>query len=164
VEEAILVERAAKRTKPNINVSINWVNSWQDPKKAKSIAKTQINNGVDVLVSDADLGNFGVLQAANTNQSVSVITWIYPIDGVQKHYQLAGSNIVTFVIQKIPKLLLEGATLAQQGRWEGKQYKLGILEGVQDLALFNTSLTPQEVKFVKSLKQDIITGKIDIAP
>jgi basic membrane protein A len=164
VEEAILVERAAKRTKPNINVSINWVNSWQDPKKAKSIAKTQINNGVDVLVSDADLGNFGVLQAANTNKSVSVITWIYPIDGVQKHYQLAGSNIVTFVTQQIPQLLLEGATLAQQGRWEGKQYKFGILEGVQDLTLFNTSLTPQQVKFVKSLQQDIITGKIDIAP
>lgn len=164
LEEAILVERAAKKTKPNINVSINWVNSWQDHNKAKSIAKTQINRGVDVLVSDADLGNFGVLQAANTNKSISVITWIYPIDGTQKHYQLAGNNIVAFVIQQIPQLLLEGATLAQQGRWEGKQYKFGIFEGVQDITLFNSSLTPQQTKFIKSIQQDIITGKIDIAP
>jgi basic membrane protein A len=163
-EGAILLERAAKKTKPNIKISIHWVHSWQDANKAKTIAQTQINNGVDVLVSDADLGNFGVLQAAQTNKSVSVITWMYPIDGIQKHYQLAGQNIVTFVIQKVPQLLLEGATLAQQGRWEGKQYKFGILEGVQDLNSFNTSLTSQQLELVKSMQEDIISGKVDILP
>jgi basic membrane protein A len=89
---------------------------------------------------------------------------MYTIDGVQEKYQIAANNIVTRVVQQVPQLLLEGATLAQQGRWEGKQYKFGLLEGVQDLTPFNGSLTPQQAEIVKSIKQDILTGKIDIFP
>ncbi|WP_051039196.1 BMP family protein [Nostoc sp. PCC 7524] len=163
-EEAILLKRAIQKTKPNINLSINWVNSWRDPDKAKSIAKAQIADGVDVIVTDADLGNFGVLQAVSGNKSVSVITWMYAIEGVTEQYQLAADYIITHVIQKVPQLLLEGATLAQQGRWEGKQYKFGFLEGVQDLTLLNASLTAQQLELVKSIKKDIIAGKIDIFP
>ncbi|WP_086758405.1 BMP family protein [Nostoc sp. 106C] len=163
-EEAILLKRAVQKTKTNINVSINWVNSWRDADKAKSIAEAQIANGADILVTDADLGNLGVLQAIFGNKSVSAITWMYTIDGVQEKYQIAANNIVTRVVQQVPQLLLEGATLAQQGRWEGKQYKFGLLEGVQDLTPFNGSLTPQQAEIVKSIKQDILTGKIDIFP
>ncbi|MDZ8053089.1 MAG: BMP family protein [Aulosira sp. ZfuVER01] len=163
-EEAILLKRAALKTKNNLNVSIKWVNSWQDPDKAKSIAATEIANGADVVVTDADLGNFGVLQAVSGNKSISAITWMYAIAGVQQKYQLAANNIVTRVVQQVPQLLLEGATLAQQGRWEGKQYKFGILEGVQDLKSFNSSLTSPQAELVESIKQDILTGKIDISP
>jgi basic membrane protein A len=163
-EQAILLERAAKKTRPNITVSINWVNSWRDPETAKSLAKAQIANGVDVLVTDADFGNIGVVQAASTNNSVGVITWMYAIEGIEEKYQLAGNNIVARVVQQVPQLLLEGATLAQQGRWEGKQYKFGILEESQDLTSFNSSLTPEQTELVKSIKQEIIAGKIDIFP
>ncbi|WP_339377431.1 BMP family protein [Calothrix sp. NIES-2100] len=160
-QQAILLKRAALKTKNNITVAINWVNSWRDPDTAKSIAEAQIAKGADVLVTDADFGNFGVLQAVSTHKSISAITWMYAI---QEKQELTANNIVTRVVQKVPKLLLEGATLAQQGRWEGKQYKFGILEGVQDLTPFNGSLTPQQAEIVKSVKQDILTGKIDIFP
>jgi basic membrane protein A len=61
-------------------------------------------------------------------------------------------------------LLLEGATLVQQGRWEGKQYKFGLQEGAQELAPFYGLLTPEEEAKVNAIKQDILTSKIDVAP
>lgn len=163
-EQAILLERGIKNTNPNINVSINWVNSWRDPDTAKSIAQAQIAQGVDILVTDADFGNLGAIQAAASHKSVGVITWMYAIAGDEDKYQLFANNIITRVVQQVPQLLLEGATLAQQGRWEGKQYKFGFLEGSQELTSFNSSLTPKQTELVKSIKQDIITGKIDVFP
>jgi basic membrane protein A len=163
-EEAALLKRGAKDTKPSVVASINWVNSWSDADKARKIALAQIAAGADVLVTDAGEANRGVLKAAQESQGVYAIGWMHSSDGVGQTKQLTPEFLLTSVVQQVPSLLLEGATLVQQGRWEGKQYKFGLLEGVQDLAPFNGSLNPQEEAHVKSVKQNIIIGKIDVSP
>ncbi|HAJ62871.1 MAG TPA: BMP family ABC transporter substrate-binding protein [Cyanobacteria bacterium UBA8543] len=162
-EEATLLERGAKKTKPSVVASINWVNSWSNAEKARKIALAQIAAGADVLVTDAGEANRGVLKAAQESRGVYAIGWMHSSDEVDQTQQLA-PFLLTSVVQQVPSLLLEGATLVQQGRWEGKQYKFGLLEGVQDLAPFKGSLSPQEEALVKSVKQDIIIGKIDVSP
>jgi basic membrane protein A and related proteins len=59
---------------------------------------------------------------------------------------------------------LYSATLVQQGRWEGKQYKLGLQDGVQDLAPFYGMLTPDQEQMVQAIRNDIMMGKIDVRP
>jgi basic membrane protein A len=61
-------------------------------------------------------------------------------------------------------MLLRGATLAKQGRWEGKQYKFGIAEGVQTLAPFYGLVTPEEELRINAVKNDILIGKVDTTP
>ncbi len=160
-EEAALLQRGAKQTKASVVASINWLNTWSDADKARKIALAQIAAGADVLVTDAGEANLGVLKAAQESQGVYAIGWMHSPDGVQQTKQPTPKFLLTSVVQHVPSLLLEGATLVQQGRWEGKQYKFGVLEGVQDLAPFNGSLTPQEETHVNSVKQDIVTGKIN---
>jgi basic membrane protein A len=58
-------------------------------------------------------------------------------------------------------MLLRAATLAKQGRWEGKQYRFGMAEGVQRLAPFNGLLSAQEEALVETVRKDILSGKID---
>lgn len=161
-EEAALLKRGAKDTKASVVASINWVNSWSDADKARKIALAQIAAGADVLVTDAGVANRGVLKAAQDSQGVYAIGWMHSSDGVGQ--TKTPEFLLTSVVQQVPSLLLEGATLVQQGRWEGKQYKFGLVEGVQDLAPFKGSLNPQEEAHVKSVKQDIIIGKIDVSP
>ncbi len=163
-EEAALFERGVKATKPRAEVLINWVNSWSDVDKASKIALAQVAAGADVLVTDADRANSGVLNVAIQNNGVYAIGWIHASKGIAEEYKQAPISIITSVVQQVPVLMLEGATLAQQGRWEGKQYKFGLLEEVQDLAPFRGSLTPQEEAQVKAAKQDIMTGKVDVSP
>lgn len=163
-EEAALLKRGAKDTKPSVVASINWVNSWSDADKARKIALAQIAAGADVLVTDAGVANPGVLKAAQESPGVYAIGWMHSSDGVGQTKQVTPKFLLTSVVQQVPSLLLEGATLVQQGRWEGKQYKFGLLEGVQDLAPFNGSLNPQEEAHVKSVKQNIIIGEIDVSP
>ncbi|MFE1746871.1 BMP family protein [Coleofasciculus sp. H7-2] len=162
-EEAILFKRGVLETKLDSTVSIKWVNSWSDADKARKIAQEQVAAGTDVLVVDADRANIGVIIAAQS-KGVYVIGWTHAINGMENRHKLAPKTIVTSVVQQVPMLMLEGATLVQQGRWEGKQYKFGLLEEVQDLAPFYGALTPEQEAFVDSVKQDIITGKINVSP
>ncbi len=161
-EGAILFERGIKQTKPSVTPILDWVNSWSDTQKAREIALAQIAAGADVIVVDADEASFGAFQAVQESKGVRLIGLIHNLDRVHQTQKLAPKAFVALVVQQVPSLLLEGATLAQQGRWEGKLYKFGLLEEVQELALFQDSLTPQEAVYVNSSKRDIITGKINI--
>ncbi len=161
-EEAILFKQGVKQTKPSVMTSIDWVNSWSDVDKAKKIALAQIAAGVDVLAVNADVGNLGVVKAAQESSGIQAISWMYSSDQVRRTQQLQPEVFPIAIVLQVPSLLLEGATLAQQGRWEGKQYKFGFLEEVQDLAFLKGSLTPQQEAYINSVRQDIIRGKINI--
>jgi basic membrane protein A len=161
-EEAILFERGVKQTHASVTPSIAWVNSWLDVDKAKQIALAQMATGVDIIAFNADIGNSGILKAAKQKPGLHTISWMYSVEQLNQTQQLTSRTPLISVVQRVPMLLLEGATLAQQGRWEGKQYKFGLLEEVQDLALFEGFLTSQEEAYINSVKQDIRTGKINV--
>ena len=156
-ETATLFERGAKAIKPDISVTVAWVGSWVDKAKAESIAQTQIRSGIDVISVNADPGSQVVHQIAK-NKGIYTIGWY------QDQYQQAPGTVLTSAIQKIPELLLQGATLVREGRWEGKQYKFGLQEKVQKLAPFRGSLTTEQEAIVNKITEDIVTGKIDVSP
>ncbi len=155
IEESTAFEQGVKDTDPGVEVAITWVDSWSDQDKAREIALTQIAAGADVLAVDADIAGLAALDVAES-EGVQAIGW------VQDQHELAPQAIVTSVMQHMSKRLLEGAILVQQGRWEGKQYKLGLQEGVVDLAPFYGTLTPEEEALVEQVKKDLVTGKIEI--
>lgn len=147
----------ARSVNPQVEVSIEWVGSWSDADKAGEIAQAQIAAGVDVLTVNADAAGAGVIEAAKK-------AGVYAIGWVVDQNDLASQTILTSGIQRTPALYLEGATLVQQGRWEGKQYRFGLQEGVQDLAPFHGLLTPEEEATVKAVRENILTNKIDVSP
>ena len=114
MEAAAGVERGARDTNPAIEVSVEWVDSWNDPAKANEIASAKLEAGADVLLSAADAGSVAVVNASK-NAGAYAITW----DSDQ--HELAPNTILTTVVQRMPVLVLEATVLVQQGRWEGKQ-------------------------------------------
>lgn len=63
-------------------ISPAYVGSWNDPAKAKELAAAAIAQGADVLVSNADAGDTGTIEAAkeavsaNPDLYVRVISWV----------------------------------------------------------------------------------------
>jgi len=154
---AAMIERGAKAINPATVVSINWVGDWQDSAKAIALAQAQINAGADVLLVQVDAAGLPVLTLAEQ-------AGIYAIGTAQDQHGVAPKAVLTSIMQNVPALFLHGATLVQQGRWEGKQYKLGLQDGVQDLAPFYGLLTPDQEQTVKAIRNDIMLGKIDVLP
>lgn len=155
-EIATLFERGARAIKPNITVSVNWIGNDTNATRAEAIAVAQISAGSDVLLVNAGQAGLPVHTLANTKQ-IYTIGW-----GTDQANQAPGT-VLTSGIQRLPELLLQGARLVRLGRWEGKQYRFGLREGVQDLAPFRGTLTPAEEAIVQQTKDDILTGKVDVS-
>lgn len=151
---SILFERGAKAMKPDIEIQVDWIGSWTDKEKAIAIAQKQISAGVDVISISAEPAEEAVYNLAK-KQNFYLIGWHVDRD------KFAPGRVITSAIQDVPKLMLQGAVLVQKGRWEGKQYKFGITEGVQEFAPFRGSLTEEEEVKIQKLTEDILTDKIN---
>ena len=156
-EEATAFEKGVKDTNPAAEVLIDWVGSWSDQDKGREVALAQVAAGADVLAIDADIAGLAALEVAESEG-------VYAIGWVQDQHDLAPNAVLTSVIQQMSIRLLRGAVLVQQGRWEGKQYKFGLQEGVTGLAPFYGMLTPEEEEIINQVREDIITGKIETLP
>ncbi|HAX80074.1 MAG TPA: BMP family ABC transporter substrate-binding protein [Cyanobacteria bacterium UBA11372] len=156
-EEAIAFEWGAKAINPKVKVLINWVGSWLDEDKAKTVALSQIASGADVLAIDADKAGNGAIKVVAQKPGVYGIGW------VEDQYALAPGKILTSVIQRIPLLIFNGVTLVKQGRWEGKLYRFGMREKVHELAPFRGLLSPEQETKVNQIQADILSGKLDVS-
>ena len=154
-EVAALFIRGAKAVNPSVKVSIEWVNSWIDVEKAKSIARRLIQAKFDVLLAYADVPGSEVLKVAER-------AGIYSIGWALDQHHMAPKSVLSSGVQHIPLLLLEGAILVQKGRWEGMQYKFGLQEKAQKLAPFYGLLNSKEQKMIEDIQKDIVSGNIDV--
>lgn len=156
-EEAALLERGAKATKPAVEVAIRWLGGWTDVAKADAIARELMASGVDLFVLHGDPATLP-LYPILAKVGIAIIGWN------TDQYERSPDAVITSGIVKIPELLLAGATLVREGRWEGRKYRLGLREGVLELAPFRGALTPEQEEIVQRAKDEILLGKIDVMP
>lgn len=157
-EEEALFRRGATATKPNIEVYTTFLNTWTDTEKGNQVVQDWLNKGVDIVAANADKAGISALKLASQQPDVYGIGW------TKDQHNLAPGKILTSVLQNVPELVLKAATLVQQGRWEGKQYKYGLREQVYDFAPFRGTLTAEEEARFNQIKEQVVTGKIDITP
>ena len=148
--------RGARSIDPAVRVLIDWVGDFSDAAKARGIARDQIEGGVDVILVLAGAAGEGVHAQAQA-AGIFTLAWI------EDQSRLAPRAVLTSNVQDVPALLLRGAALASQGRWEGKQYRFGLAEGVQGLAPFHGLLSREEERRVLAIERDLLAGKIDAA-
>jgi basic membrane protein A len=141
---------------PSIRLRVDWVGDFTDSARAEALAREQISAGVDVILVLAG-------QAGDEVHSLAEKAGVFTLGWISDMSRLAPKAVVTSNVQDVPEMLLRGATLAKLGRWEGKQYRFGMAEGVQGLAPFNGLLSKQEELRIDSARNDILSGKLDTA-
>lgn len=158
-EEAALFRKGALATNPNVEVVTEYLQTWSDGEKGKAVALQLAAQGFDRFAINADEAATEAIKAVTSQDpNAKVIGWV-----VDK-YDLAPDQVITSVLQNIPKLIWNAADLMQQGRWEGKLYKFGLKEGIYDFAPLRGSLTPEQEATFNAIRGKVMTGEIDISP
>ncbi|WP_254174927.1 BMP family lipoprotein [Planktothrix pseudagardhii] len=157
-EEEALFRRGATATKPQIEVYTKFLKTWTNAEKGKKVVEDWLGKGVDIFAINADEAGTPGLKLASEKPGVYGIGW------TKDQSNLVPGKILTSVLQNIPELVLKIATLVQQGRWEGKQYKYGLREQIYGFAPFRGTLTAEEEAKFNQVKEQVVTGKIDITP
>ncbi|MBL8193535.1 MAG: BMP family protein [Blastocatellia bacterium] len=155
VEEAVFFEKAAKSVDPNIKVSIRYLHTWIDPNKATQTALELVSQGVDIISINTDHPGVTAIKEIAKYPQVLII------GRDQDQHDVAPGKVITSVINDSSNLILRAATLVQQGRWEGKQYKFGLREDIFNFAPFRNHLTPEQIEKFNNISEEIRSGNLD---
>ena len=151
------VMEAAREKGQEIEVQVDYAESFIDVAKGKTIANQMYEKGADVIFQAAGATGTGVIEAAKENNK-----YVIGVDRDQKdeapdHMLLSTIKGVNVAVYEITKELKEG-------RFPGGETRMFTLaDGGVDIAYADNDLVPQDVKDrIEELKQSIIDGEIDV--
>jgi basic membrane protein A len=149
-----------KATNPDLELVADYVGvtpqAFNDPAKAKELALTQYNRGIDIILAAAGASGLGVLEAAKATQKS--IIWVD-----SNGNNLAPGLVLTSVIKGVEISVYETIKSVQEGNFSGGLKDYGLKEGGVEYIVddVNRALLPDEIlEQVEAFKAKIISGDI----
>lgn len=151
------IVKVAKEIDPEIETSISYVGSWQDPAKAKELALANIEAGADIIIAVAGSGDLGVFEALNeTDKDVMFIGWT----GDQCSF-VPDNTIASWV--QLPGFLLRlAAEEYQAGTLQPGYSYYSMKQGADDLAWCKDNVPEDVMKSVNDAMQQYKDGTLEI--
>lgn len=150
--------KAAGATDVIQNMTGDTPAAWNDPTKGGEIAKSQIDQGADVIYAAAGGTGVGVLQAAADAGKLGI-----GVDSNQNGLQ--PGKVLTSMVKRVDVAVYNAFMDAKDGKFTGGINDLGLAEGGVDYAMDenNKDLVTDEIKAAaEKAKADIIAGTIKV--
>ena len=138
---------------PKIQVSLRYLDSWGDSEHARAWPLELAKDGYDVIGSGAGGLDSAIIQQIR-KAGVHAVGWGYD------HHADAPETVITSCIQDFNLGIEQVFLLVQDGRFEGKLYRFGLLQEVQYLTPFRGHLTPDEEAIIEKIQKDLVSGKL----
>ena len=150
--------KAAGATEVIQNMTGDTPAAWNDPTKGGEIAKTQIDQGADVIYAAAGGTGVGVLQAAADAGKLGI-----GVDSNQNGLQ--PGKVLTSMLKRVDTAVYGAFMDAKDGKLAGGINDLGLKEGGVDYAVDDNNkdlITPEMKEAADKAKADIIAGTITV--
>jgi len=132
--------------------------AWNDPTKGGEIAKSQIDQGADVVYAAAGGTGVGVLQAAADAGKLGI-----GVDSNQNGLQ--PGKILTSMVKRVDVAVYNAFTDAKNNAFTAGINDLGLKEGGVDYAMDDNNkalVTPEMAAAAEKAKADIIAGTVKV--
>ena len=154
--------QGVKSVNPDAKVLVNMTGTtpaaWNDPVKGGEIAKTQIDQGADVVYAAAGSTGIGVLQMAADQGKLSI-----GVDANQNY--LHPGSVLTSMLKRVDNAVYKAFDDVRQGSFESGVDVLGLKEDGVGYAVdeHNEKLVTAEVKeAVEKAAEGIKSGEISV--
>ncbi len=150
------VEYAAKELGKDIEVVVQYAESFTDAAKGKAIATKMYSDGCDIVFHAAgNVGN-GVIEAAKDSGK-----FVIGVDRDQ--YDLAPNNILTSALKRVDSAVVLVTEEVMNGNDLGGQtLEYGLAEESVGIPTENPNMDPKVYKATMEVQQQIIDGKIEV--
>lgn len=148
-------EAGVKAANPNAKVLSQYVNSFADQAKGKSIASQMYNNNADIIFACAGDSGVGVLECAKE-------TGKYAIGVDRDQNDIAPENVLTSAMKQVNEGVYNVVENLKNGTFEGgKTLVFGLKEEGIGLAPSTDKNVPQDViDYVNEQIEKIVSGEI----
>lgn len=147
---------AAEAVNPDVEVTVTYVNTWDDVAKGKETTLAMIDNGCDVVSCDANAVGLGSIEAAKERG-------VYYIGFVDDQYEVAPEVVVNSALQSNQRLVGVVVEDALAGKLKSGTNVSGIADGAEGLAPWydwDEKLDPEILTQIDQIRKDIINGKV----
>jgi len=153
-------EAGIKYINPKAKLTSNFVGvtaeAWNNPAKAKELAMTQYNTGVDVIFSAAGASSLGLFDAAEERKKLAI--------GVDSNQNFVKPGfILTSMVKKVDEAVFQTCKDLGEGKFIGGVFDFGLANRGVDYAMdeFNQKVLPASiVQKTEEIRKLIISGKI----
>ena len=154
IEQGYLAFRqGAQAVNPDVEISASWIGSWEDSLKAIDAAYKMMVKDYDVILVNADRAGLPVHRMMERDGR-------FTIGVINDVAHLAPKAVLTSMMVNSEVLIRKGVELFVQGRWEGKIYRFGLIDGATYLTEFNSVVFFFNVYGIYEIYTDIVTQKI----
>lgn len=150
----------AEKTVPQTKVVSHFIgvtgDAWNNPAKAKELALSQYNSGVDIIFVAAGASGAGVFDAAEEKKKLAI--------GVDSNQNwLKPGFILTSMMKRVDLAVYDTIKLTQNNQFKGEVTRFGLKDAGVDFAIdeHNKNVLPADIiSKAQKIKADIISGKI----
>ncbi|OQM76130.1 BMP family lipoprotein [Manganibacter manganicus] len=150
--------KAAGATEVIYNMTGDTPAAWNDPAKGGEIAKTQMDQGADVIYAAAGGTGVGVLQAVADAGKLGI-----GVDSNQNGLQ--PGHVLTSMVKRVDVAVYNTFMDSKNDTFKGGLEHLGLKEDGVDYAMDDNNkdlVTPEMKAAADKAKADIIAGKIEV--
>jgi basic membrane lipoprotein Med (substrate-binding protein (PBP1-ABC) superfamily) len=147
----------AKEVNPNVTFTVNFINSWFDPPKAKEAAFAMVDRGADILYAE----RFGVSDAAKERKVLAIGNVI----DTQPQYP---DTVVVSALWKMEPTVDRAIKLVKEGKFTAEeygQYSMMKHKGseLSPLGTFKDKVPADTVAKVRAKEQAFMAGSATVA-
>ncbi len=152
----------AQKITPKVSVTSNFIGvtgeAWNNPAKAKELALSQYNSGVEVIFVAAGASGSGVFDAAEEKKKFAI--------GVDSNQNwLKPGFILTSMLKRVDVAVYDTIKEAKEGKFQGGPVRFGLKNKGIDYSFdqYNEKVLTADIrKKADSLKAEIIQGQIQV--
>lgn len=145
----------ARSVNPDIEISIAYVDDFEDPGTGKEFTLAQYNNGADVVLAAAGRTGVGAFDAAEEKGE-----GVYVIAADQDQSRLGPEFQLAAVIKRLDTAVFDACQMVQDDAFESGAHDLGIADEGVDLGGINENVDQDTLDVVEAYKQAIADGSI----
>ncbi|MBI2606015.1 MAG: BMP family ABC transporter substrate-binding protein [Deltaproteobacteria bacterium] len=154
--------QGAKAAKPKIKTLVNYIGvtseAWNNPTKAKELARSQYGRGADVIFVAAGASNNGAFDAAESERKYAI--------GVDSNQNwMKPGLILTSMLKRVDTAVYQIIEDTAKGKFTGGPRTFGLKNNGIDWAVDENNrnlFTEAEFKKINLVKADIIAGRIKV--
>ncbi|MBP95367.1 hypothetical protein CMK18_05400 [Candidatus Poribacteria bacterium] len=113
----------AKTTNPTIEIMVDYIGDFENQEKAKKLALSQVNQGVDIIFHNANAAGIGVINAVSESRKEGKS--VYVLGSNQNQNELAQNSVLASAVID-PSVFVRIAQQVKEGKFEPKVMMIGM--------------------------------------
>lgn len=150
IAEANAIALAARKTNPEANVRIVWLNTWFDPPKEQEAARALISQGADVL--------FSLHQDTPSVVNVAQAEGVRVISTGSDMSAHGPDAVLASVVNDWSDYFVRSVGASLDGSFKGADFRGGLADGTVSVTAWSDDLTEEQLGQIRQVEADLKSG------